>query len=380
LHIHAAFLIVLRDIYSVWSSMRIGFAYNQRPTGSASKPDVVGPLGLPLTPDAYVEWDEPETIDAVAEALSAFGDVVRLEAVGDFAGRLRRARVDFLFNMAEGVHGPNRESHVPAIAEFLGIPYTASDPLTLALALHKGRAKEIWSHRGLPTAPFIIVESEADLPALKRSRRYPMFLKPAWEGSSKGISQENYCRTPAQAVARARYLLETYREPVLAETYLPGEEFTAAILGNGDTAGCLPLIRYRFEVLPDGALPIMGYEAKWVWDQPEEPLDILECPAEVPEQLEEALRQTALAAYRALGCRDWARVDLRLDGTGVPNLVEINPLPGVIPDPAANSCFPKAASAAGLSHAELIQTVVGIAWRRLTGEELAAPTLAGVAD
>lgn len=360
--------------------MRIGLAYNQRPNGVAAKRGAVDEASQPPpTSDAYVEWDEPETIDGVADALSVLGDVVRLEAVADFPSRLRRARIDFLFNMAEGSRGPNRESQVPAIAEFLGIPYSASDPLALALSLHKGRAKEIWAHRGLPTAPFILIDSIADLPTLKRKRRYPMFLKPAWEGSSKGISQENYCAKPGDAVARARYLLATYREPVLAETYLPGEEFTAAILGNGHEAECLPLIRYRFEALPAGSLPIMGYEAKWLWDQPDEPLDILECPADIPGDLERALRDTALAAYRALGCRDWARVDLRLDAAGIPNVVEINPLPGIIPDPAANSCFPLAAARAGIAYAELIQTVVAIAWKRLTGQEITIPTLAGAA-
>jgi D-alanine-D-alanine ligase len=360
--------------------MRIGLAYNQRPNGVAAGLGTVdGASQPPPTLDAYVEWDEPETINAVADALSVVGDVVRLEAVGDFPGRLRRARVDFLFNMAEGSRGPNRESQVPAIAEFLGVPYSASDPLALALSLHKGRAKEIWAQRGIPTAPFFVIESSADLPALKPRRRYPMFLKPAWEGSSKGICQENYCAKPGDAVERVRYLLDTYQEPVLAETYLPGEEFTAAILGNGEEAECLPLTRYRFEALPNGALPIMGYEAKWLWDLPNEPLDILECPAEIPAELEHALRKTALAAYRALGCRDWARVDLRLDAAGVPNVVEINPLPGIIPDPAANSSFPLAAAKAGFTYAELIQTVVAIAWKRLTGEELQIPTLAGAA-
>jgi D-alanine-D-alanine ligase len=360
--------------------MRIGFAYNQRPDGVAPAFDADGEASPPApTPDAFAEWDEPETIDAVENALRAFGKVIRLEAVGDFAKRLQRARVDLLFNMAEGLHGPAREAHVPAIAEFLGVPYTASDPLALTLALHKGRAKEIWAYRGIPTAPFLLIESADDLPRLRRMRRYPVFLKPVWEGSSKGIRQENYCRTAAQAVARARELLTEYREPVLAEAFLSGEEFTVSILGNGDEADCLPLIRYRFEGLPKGALPIMGYEAKWVWDRPDQPLDILECPAQVPEAVEARVRETALAAYRALGCRDWARVDLRLDGAGVPHVIEINPLPGIIPDLAANSCFPLAAATAGMEYDELIQRVVGIAWRRLTGEEVRAATLTGAA-
>ncbi len=123
----------------------------------------------------------------------------------------------------------------------------------------------------------------------------------------------------------------------------------------------------------------MGYEAKWVWDQPDQPLDILECPAQVSGAVEAKLRETALAAYRAVGCRDWARVDLRLDAAGVPHVLEINPLPGIIPDLAANSCFPLAAATAGMEYDELIQRVVQIAGRRLTGEEVRAATLTGAA-
>lgn len=348
--------------------MRIGLAYNQRPKSNGS--------GEPST-DSYVEWDNPETIDAVEDALRVFGEVVRLEAVGDFPTRLAKARVDLLFNMAEGWSGPNREAHVPAIAEFLGVPYTASDPLTLALALHKGRAKEVFLQRRIPTPRFVLVESHLDLPRLQRMV-YPAFVKPAWEGSSKGISVASYVGTPGEARRRAAEVLERYRQPALVEAYLPGEEFTVAILGNGPEAVCLPTIRYDFSGLPAGALPVMGYEAKWVWDCKDAPLRILECPAQIDPALDAELQRTALAAYHALGCRDWGRVDLRLDARGVPNVLEVNALPGIIPDPAENSCFPRAAAAAGLSYPELIQTVVRIAWRRLTGSDLPAPSLAGV--
>lgn len=359
--------------------MRIGLAYNQRPDliGESSPPRLRHPAE-PTAPDAYVEWDDPETIASVEDALRLFGDVIRLEAVGDFPSRLRAARVDLLFNMAEGRSGPNREAQVPAIAEFLGIPCTASDSLTLALTLHKGRAKEILAFRGIPTAPFVIIASDTEVESLDRLP-YPVFLKPVWEGSSKGVSAASYAETPAAARERARQLLTTYAEPVLAEAFLPGEEFTVAILGNGADAACLPLIRYRFDVLPDGALPIMGYEAKWVWDTDERLTNILECPASVTAEVARRIEDTALAAYHALGCRDWARVDVRLDADGVPNILELNPLPGIIPDPAQHSCFPAAAAAAGISHPELIQSVVRIAWKRLTGRELAAPTLAGAA-
>jgi D-alanine-D-alanine ligase len=353
--------------------MRIGLAYNQRPDDVVTDDEERRTTFEPLT-DSFVEWDDRETIEAVRNALSVFGDVVLLEAVDGFPSRLRDAGVDFLFNMAEGQIGPNREAHVPAIAEFLGVPYHGSDPLTLAIALHKVRAKEIFRQRGIPTASFVWMESESELSALANGHPYPVFLKPVWEGSSKGIAEANYVETPAQAMARASELLATYGQPVLAETFLPGDEFTVALLGNGADIRALPIIRYRFDELPDGALPIMGYEAKWKWDTIEAELDILECPAAISDELADAIGTTAIAAYRALGCRDWSRVDLRLDAEGTPHVIEINPLPGIIPDPAANSCFPRAAASTGMSFDELIQTVTRIAWRRISGRELTRKT------
>lgn len=359
--------------------MRIGLAYNQRPNAVVDSDDGKNRFSpvTASTVDAFVEWDEPETIAAVSDALAVFGEVVPLEAVDGFPTRLRSANVDLLFNMAEGGAGPNRESHVPAIAEFLGVPYLGSDPLTLGLALHKGRAKEVFQQHGVPTAPSMWIASQEDLPTLTRVPRYPLFLKPAWEGSSKGIAEANRVAGPDEAIERCAYLLATYGQPVLAEAYLPGEEFTVAILGNGTEARALPIIRYRFGSLPDGALPIMGYEAKWLWDRPDVELDILECPAEVSEHVAERIRATALAAYEALACRDWARVDLRLDEAGVPHVLEVNPLPGIMPDPVAHSCFPCAASAAGMSYDELIQSVTRIAWRRITGRDLVSRPIAG---
>lgn len=353
--------------------MRLGLAYNQRPALGQADRDKT----LPHQPDAFVEWDEPATIDAVEAALRAFGEVVRLEAVGDFAERLPDARVDLLFNMAEGLNGPSREAHVPAIAEFLGIPYTASDPLTLTLALHKGRTKEVFKARGVPTASYRLVESVEDLHRLDGGLPFPVFVKPVWEGSSKGIAEASYAEDREAAKARALHVLETYGQPALIESYLPGEEFTVAVLGNGGDARALPIIRFRFDQLPEGALPVMGYEAKWVWDRPEEPLDLLECPAKVPESVRRGIEQAAVSAYRALGCRDWARVDVRLDGAGVPNVVEVNPLPGIIPNAADNSCFPRAAWTAGMTYDGLIQEVVRIAWKRITGLELRVPEPAG---
>ena len=341
--------------------MRIGLAYNEKPA-LASTEDPAN------TNDAFAEWDDPSTIAAVAQALGAFGTVIRLEADQFFPQKLALDRPDLVFNLAEGLHGQSREALVPAICEYLSIPYTGSDPLTLALSLHKGRAKETLAYRGVPTAPFAWIETLRDLERV--ALPFPVFVKPVAEGSGKGVFTSNVCHGPRELRKRARFLLEHYAEPVLVETYLPGPEFTVAILGNGAQAYCLPVVGFDFSTLPKGAPPVYGYEAKWVWDRPEAPLAIFRCPADVTPELNREIERTALDAYHALGCRDWCRVDVRVDRFGVPNILELNPLPGVIPDPAMNSCFPKAARAAGFSYDELIQEVVRLAWRRLTGREI----------
>jgi D-alanine-D-alanine ligase len=322
--------------------------------------------------DEFAEWDSADTIDAVANALAALGDVIRLEADADFPQKLRDARPDIVFNIAEGLNGVNREAHVPAICEFYGIPYSASDPFTLSLCLDKARTKEVLSHHRVPTAAFTVVRASWEAGTGNGERRlrassseqhrfpvpgsrFPVFVKPIHEGSSKGITESNYCETPSQLNAQVEFLLERYNQPVLIEEYLPGAEFTCAVLGNGDDARVLPIVGMNFEALPDGALPVYGFEAKWIWDRPEKPLEIFECPARITEELRSAIEDVVLRAYRVLGCRDWSRIDVRLDATGKPNVVEVNPLPGILPNPADNSCFPKAARAAGMSYDELIQ-------------------------
>lgn len=367
-------------------AVRIGLAYNLKPgapatTAGASldSPSSEEPASRALRydleqPDLYAEWDEPATIDAVEHALRPLGEVIRLEANAEFPMRLAAARPDFVFNIAEGLFGVNREGHVPAICEFFGIPYSASDPLTLALSLHKSRAKEVMQYRGVPTAPFILARSAAD--ARNCELPFPLFAKPAFEGSGKGVSVQSLCQNRRQLVKQVGYLLGTYNEPVLIETYLPGAEFTVAILGNGDEARCLPIVGMCFDELPEGAPPIYGYEAKWIWDSPTDPLDIFQCPARISKKLGDQIRSAALGAYHALECRDWTRVDIRCDADGLPMVVELNPLPGILPDPRDNSCFPKAARAAGMSYDELIRTTADIAWRRISGRSLLAEAAA----
>jgi D-alanine-D-alanine ligase len=338
--------------------LRIGFAYNEKPPAEAEPPGTTRPLD-----DRFAEWDDPETIAAVESALSRAGRVIRLEANEDFPARLRATRPDIVFNVAEGLHGPNREAHVPAICEFYDIPYTGSDPLTLGLGLDKRRSKEAFSAAGVAVPAGLVVSSAAERQLALRVPR-PVMVKPLLEGSSKGIPESALCESADDVLSRVDLVLAEYDQPALVEEFLPGREFTCAIIGNGDGARVLPLVEIRFDALPAGAKPIYGYEAKWIWDTPDRPLSIFRCPASVEPALNAAVVDTALAAFHALGCRDWARVDLRVDAAGTPCVIEINPLPGVLPDPDQNSCFPKAARAAGLSYDAMIRAVLDAALER----------------
>jgi D-alanine-D-alanine ligase len=365
----------------------IGLAYNQKPEpavlaspvseggrqedGELPRPDEEPPsrtadlsVAELIARDEFAEWDSPTTIAAVESALAHLGKVVRLEANEDFPERLRQVRPDIVFNIAEGFYGVNREAHVPAICEFFGIPYSGSDPFTLSLCLDKARAKETLAFHGIPTPKFAVVEKIGDLKALGRSLSLPLFVKPLHEGSSKGITDRNLCVDRSQLRAQAKLLLENYNQPVLVEEYLPGKEFTCAVFGNGDEATVLPIVAMNFESLPKGALPIYSFDAKFVWDRPENPLDIFQCPARITRELQASIERVTLDAFRVLGCRDWARIDVRLDAMGVPNVLEVNPLPGILPDPADNSCLPKAARAAGISYDELIQNCLKYAAAR----------------
>ncbi len=311
--------------------------------------------------DRLAECDADETIAAVAAALRERHEVVPIEADEKAYGRLRRAKPALVFNMAERLTGPNRESHIPSICEMLDIPYTGSDPLTLGLCLDKSRAKEVLSYHKVPNPEFWVVESARDIPA---AVRLPAMVKPLHEGSSMGIKDNSLVRTPRELGERVRDVITLYRQPAIVERFLAGREFTVGVLGTSPAYEVLPIVEIDHEQLPGGAAPIYSYEAKWVWDRPEKPLEIFLCPAPVEPALRRRVEQVVVRACTVLRVRDWCRVDVRLDERGVPNILEVNPLPGILPKPEDNSCLPKAARTAGYSYSDLIHRVVDEACAR----------------
>jgi D-alanine-D-alanine ligase len=336
--------------------MRVGLTYNLKRGATEEGQEPPSTMR-----EAQAEWDDQDTIDAVAGSLRERHEVIPIDAAVDPYNALRESHPDIVFNIAEGANGPCREGHIPSILEYLGIPYTASDPLTLNLCLDKSRAKEILAYHRLPTPRFLVT---GDGEGFSDGLRFPLLVKPLYEGSSMGIRNDSLVGNPEDLRARIRRVRDQFRQPALVEEFLPGREFTVAILGNGAEARVLPIVEIRFDSLPAGMNPIYSYEAKWIWDQSSNPLRIFECPAQLGAELRAEMERMCLDAYRVLRCRDWCRIDVRLDDSGRPHILEVNPLPGILPRPEDNSCMPKAARAAGMNYGELINAVLDIACRR----------------
>ncbi|MDD5061151.1 MAG: D-alanine--D-alanine ligase [Candidatus Marinimicrobia bacterium] len=324
----------------------------------------VDPDDEDIPPDLFAEGDDPRTIDAIVNALQSNNhQVISFEGNDEVVNNLERSRPDIVFNVAEGLFGDWRESYVPLICERLGLPYTGSDPLTLALCLNKARCKEILSFYKIPNAPFRVIYPQGN--GFDPNFEYPAIIKPLAEGSSKGIFDNSVVYSAEQAHSVIADCFEKYNnEPVILEKFLPGQEFTVAILGNGAEMEILPIIAMDYSQLPAGAQPIYSYEAKWIWDRPEKPLSIFTCPAPIDEKLKNQIETLVRKTCAVLHIRDWCRLDVRLDENRIPHILELNPLPGILPNPEDNSCFPKAARTAGYTYPAMLNKVVQVAARR----------------
>jgi D-alanine-D-alanine ligase len=331
--------------------MRVGFCFNLKKEGDPS-----------ASQDFYAEWDDEETISAVRSALARKHEVIPVEGDEGAFEKFKKSRPEIVFNMAEGMYGTSREAQIPAMLEMLRIPYTGSDPLTLAVCLDKAMAKVVMQYNDIPTPPFRVVH---EIRTRQNFPSFPLIVKPLREGSSKGIKNSSLVRTPKQLKDEIHRILAEYHQPALVEKFLPGREFTVALLGNGQGLEVLPIVEIQFEELPGGINPIYSYEAKWIWDTVEKPLEIFSCPAKLSAALRKRIQSVCRAAFLSLGVRDWCRIDVRLDESGTPNVLELNPLPGILPNPQANSCFPKAARTAGMNYDELINRVLQIACQRV---------------
>ena len=328
---------------------RIGFAFNIK--------------GVPLQnerQDMYAEFDDPETIEAVVSSIESSGyEVVRLEADENFIDRIKKYTPDFVFNIAEGRHGECRESHVPAILEMLGIPYSGSGVLSQALTLTKDKKKEILDFYDIPTPSFQLFKSAKQ--NLHPSLNFPLIVKPNADGSSVGINANSVVANNEDLRKQVEYVLTTYRQSALVEEFCSGREFTLALLGNPPRV--MPIVEITFDHLPESMPKIDGYESKWEYDTPETPAE-LECPADISPRLKSRLEKIAKKTFEVLQCVDFARIDVRLDQNETPNVLDVNALPGLMPNQRSNSRFTIACYAAGLSYQEIINSIISSAFKR----------------
>lgn len=327
--------------------MRVGLAYDLK---EAVQIDRSAPE------DALEEYDYPATVDYITKALEGQGHgVVKLGGGREFLSAILREKVDIVFNISEG-RGTfrSREAQVPSVLEMLNIPYVGSDPLCLAICLEKALTKEIVARAGVKTPQWHILKDISSLSGIDWAGfNFPAILKPAYEGSSKGIRNTSLVSSPDQMSQAVNKLLSFYRQPVMVEEFIEGDEVTVGMLGNFP-----PRVLGIMRIIPKKNQKNFVYslEVKRDWKA----LVEYECPARLPAKVLEEIRVSSLKAFEVLACRDFSRVDFRISPEGVPYFIEINPLPGL----GDYSDLIIMALKLGWTHEGLIQAILGAALER----------------
>jgi len=286
--------------------LKIGFAYNLKDPAF----DVT---------DTHAEYETPETVAAITDVLSRFGDVVSLPCDRDLPGRLKAEQPDVVFNIAEGWGGRDRESFVPVLCEMLGIPFSGSDATALGITMDKALTKRIARDAGVRTTDFALYDRPPEEPP---GFGFPAFAKPALDGSSRGIFADSRIGDFAALRDKVDSLMEKYEQPVLVEPYLDGREFCVGIIGN-DPPRVLPTCEIGLG--HESGIPFFSREYKR-HDRDRIDFDPAVSPAAVGE-----MEEYARIMWRLLGLRDYARFDFRTDSHDSPYLLEINALPGLSP-------------------------------------------------
>lgn len=336
------------DIIKTKTDFKIAFSYNKRPEEYHYETDSI-----------EAEYDPLDTINAIVSSIQEVGyNVVPIEFNADFAENLKKENPDLVFNIAEGLSGEEREAQAPAILEFLGYKYVGSGPLAKAIALNKAMAKRVMEQYGVKTAPFKLFSNpitKDDLPNIP----YPLIVKPCHEGSSIGIDNNAVVDNSDALIDRVNYVLEKYNQPALVEQFIVGREFTQAIIGNEDPI-LLPIIEINYEGLPPGILPFSSFEVKYTYDRPSTTI----CPAKITAEEEKKIQIAALRAYRALGMRDYARVDMRMNKNGEVFVLEVNASPGLAPGVLENNSLPKSIKVYGWTYTQMIDCIINLALKR----------------
>lgn len=323
--------------------VRLALVYNLKRSQSNSDPI-----------DCYSEFDSQQTVGAIASALRLGGaEVFLVEANDKLLDWLRSNHVDIVFNIAEGLHGLSRESQVPAILDFLGIPFTGSGVLSLALSLDKAMAKQIFIAQGIPTPRFQLFKNEGEL--LQEGLHFPLIVKPNCEGSAKGIHASSLVKSEKRLYEEISRIKELYRQDVLVEEFIEGKEITVGILGNHPYT-ILPLLEIDFSPCKKSGDSFYSWEIKeYQGVDPRYPDPEFFCPARISKEQEDIVKKVALKAHQALGCLDVSRIDIRLSNDSIPYVLEVNPLPGLDPK---ESNLTRMAEVFGISYPDLINKIL----------------------
>jgi D-alanine-D-alanine ligase len=327
--------------------MKIGLSYDLK--------EAVDPGQKPQE-DALEEYDSKETIAALKSAIEAYGHtVVKLGGGRDFLNHILREKVDFVFNISEGLGTyRGREAQVPSVLEMLDIPYSGADPQCMAICLDKHLTKKIVSWEGVHT-PIWRTIGRSQLNGLDwQSLPYPALVKPVWEGSSKGIRQNSICRDPQQMETLVTGLLESYSQPVLVEEFIPGQEVTVGIIGNDP-----PQVMGMMKIAPRQKDRNFIYSIEVKRDY--ENLVDYECPPKIRKPVLEQIKEFSLQAFQVLECRDFARLDFRIRPNGDVYFLEANPLAGLNPK---TSDLVIMAGLLGISYQDLIGSILKAALKR----------------
>ncbi len=305
------------------------------------------------TEEETAEFDSEITISSVENTLKELG--FKTERIGNVKALIKSIstgkRWDIVFNIAEGMYGIGREAQVPALLDAYQIPYVFSDPLVLSLTLHKGITKRVIRDCKIPTAAFAIVEKPSDLNSIDLA--YPLFAKPVAEGTGKGIDSRSKVNSKTELDSLCIELLERFKQPVLVEEYLPGREFTVGVVGTGENARVIGAM--EIVITSKAKEDTYSFHTKENWH------GVVEYPMATGD-IEKICSETALAAWRALGCRDGGRVDLKMDCNNIPNFIEVNPLAGINPE---HSDLPMLAGKKGVSFNQLIDMIMKSALTRI---------------
>jgi D-alanine-D-alanine ligase len=299
------------------------------------------------------EFDLSDTIEAIETIILNNG--YQADRIGNIKALTRRLatgdRWDLVFNIAEGMYGFGREAQVPALLEAYNIPYTFSDPLGNAVTLHKGFTKQILRDLGIPTPDFAIVSNTKDIDRI--SLPFPLFAKPVAEGTGKGITALSKITNRQNLQKVCKYLLKTFHQPVLVETYLPGREFTVGILGTGKDARALGVLEVILK--PNAEKNAYSYENKEHYDR------LVQYFLVNDDEAQKAM-EISLMAWRGLDLRDAGRIDLRSNVHGVPHFMEVNSLAGLNP---VRSDLPILCTKIGMSYHKLVSAIIKSALKRV---------------